>query len=96
MVATAERGVATTEPPLAILPRLNAQIDAALATLPKDSNGVFMLDVRTEKDGIVQGNLAFVKKFENRWDVTAWVGKTWGDPVENDWRAGVTIRKRLG
>lgn len=96
MVEPDIRGVATNAPPLAILPRLNAQIDAALATLPKDSNGVFMLDVRTEKAGVVQGNLAFVHKFDGGWSTTAWVGKTWGDPVENDWRAGVTIRKQLG
>jgi hypothetical protein len=84
-------GVSTIEPPASILPRLNAQIDAAVASLPTDANGELIFDVRTVKDGKVSSNLAFVKKFEHNWDVMLWVGKTWGDPGHPD--AGVTVRK---
>jgi hypothetical protein len=83
--------VVTLPPPASILPRLNAQIDAAVNALPVNAKGEIVFDVRTVKDGKVSSNLAFVKKFEHNWDVMLWVGKTWGDPGHPD--AGVTVRK---
>lgn len=77
--------VATVPPPASILPTISRQIDAAIAAMPKDKNGLLVLDVKTTT-GV---NLAFVKKFEHDWDVLMYVGKKWGEPVA----AGVTVRK---
>jgi hypothetical protein len=86
-------GVVVGAPPLSILPRINAQIDAAVKALPVGRDGEVVFDVRTVGDGKVSSNLAIVKKLGDSATVSLWVGKTWGDPSHPD--AGVSFRMYL-
>lgn len=71
--------------PVSILSSINRQVDAAMATLPKDKHGVATLSIES-KSGI---NAAVAANFGNGWSVVAWAGKKWEEPLS----VGVMGRK---
>ena len=69
-------GVAMNAPPASLMDAVTKQVKDAVATLPPGAKGA-LVGIATTK-GV---NLALVSKVNNHVDVTAWVGKSWGTPV---------------
>lgn len=72
------KGVATVPPPASLLDAMTKQVKDAVATLPQGSRGALVSVATTA--GV---NLAVVSKVGTHTEVTAWVGKTWGQPVSS-------------
>lgn len=73
----ATQGVIMNAPPAVLLDAITKQVRDAVATLPEGSRGA-LVGVATTK-GI---NLAVVSKVNQHVDVTAWVGRSWGAPID--------------
>ncbi len=75
-------GVAYNPPPSELIPAVNGQISAALASLKPGSKGA-LVAIATQA-GV---NAAIVAKLGEHWTTTAYIGKSWGaGPV---WGAAV-------
>lgn len=82
--AAPPKGVAFTEPPEHLIPDIMGSINRAVAQLPPDANGALV--AVADRSGV---NAAVVAKIDESWRVTAWIGKSWGGPVE----AGALVMK---
>jgi hypothetical protein len=71
------KGVAMNPPPPSILAVVTKQVQDAVANLPADGKGA-LVGIATTK-GV---NLAVVAKVNTHVNVTAWIGRSWGDPIE--------------
>jgi hypothetical protein len=69
-------GVAFTDPPAKLILDVSRHINEVLATLPADTQGAIVA-VGTDR-GI---NVAVVHKVNDRFAVSAWIGKDWGSKV---------------
>lgn len=76
-------GVQFNAPPEKLIPDLRASIDRAMATLDPGTRGAFVTVATTA--GV---NAALVTKAGDHVQVAAWVGKTWGGPIEG----GTTVK----
>ena len=70
-------GVALTPPPPGIRASLDKQIALLIAELPAEKKGAVVTLVTTT--GV---NLAVIARVNKLWTVKAWVGKSWGGPVD--------------
>jgi len=78
------KGVAFTTPRSRLMDSIQAELDRALAKLPEGTNGA-VVGIATST-GV---NAAVVTRLGRGWDVAAWVGKSWGEPVAG----GALVRK---
>lgn len=69
-------GVAMNEPPASILNAAMTEIRTEMATLPDGARGA-LVGIATTR-GV---NLALATRVNGHVEVTAWIGKTWGDPI---------------
>lgn len=81
---TAPVGVQFRTPPSGLLTSIRAELDKSLAALPTNATGA-LVGVATER-GV---NAAIVTRLGTGWDVAAWIGKSWGEPISG----GATVRK---
>lgn len=78
-------GVAFNAPPEEQMPSIRAALDRAVAELPEGANGA-LVGVATPRGA----NAAIVARSGNRWQVAAWIGKTWDAPQVD---GGVRVMK---
>jgi hypothetical protein len=71
-----DKGVAMNVPPASLLDAMTKEVKDAVATLPDGARGA-LVGVATTK-GV---NLAVVSKLNGHVDVTAWIGKSWSEPI---------------
>jgi hypothetical protein len=79
------KGVEFNPPPASIFQQAQAKIEQYVATLPPDADGA-IVSVATNK-GV---NAAIVMKAPGGFEITGWIGKSWGDEV---WDYGGGVKK---
>lgn len=77
------KGVVMSSPPLEVYAKTNTMIRDAVASLGENEHGALVWVATTE--GV---NIAVVHKVNSNMDITAYVGKTWGAPLQ----AGIAAR----
>lgn len=78
------KGVQFTPPPTPIFDSVQAQVAAAIGRLPPDAHGA-VISVATTAGW----NAAIVTKAPHGFDVQAYVGSKWGEPIEG----GIAVTK---
>lgn len=81
-----DKGVAMNTPPASLLSAITKEVQAAAATLPPGSKGA-LVGVAT-MTGV---NLALVSKVNEHITVTAFIGKTWSQPIKGGAAVQITF-----
>ncbi len=74
-------GVQMNTPPAQYITQTTSIIQNAVAQLGADEKGALVW-VASRSAGKTHVNLALVHRVNDRFAVTGWVGKTWGQPIE--------------
>lgn len=87
----ASKGVEMTPPTGEALTKATSLIDQAMATVRDGEKGALIWIAQRQGDQ-TSVNLAYAHKVGEHVEVTAWIGKTWGEPIDAGIAGRISIR----